>query len=182
MNRRRVLGVALAATVALVLWTRIAPDDAGDAPPAAARDMRETRGASGASVGSVPAARAPLRLADRTATAAEPVDRALVLPQRSPPAGGAPANLFSAPRRAPPPQAVAAAAPPPPVAPPLPFTYGGRLVVDGETAWLLVDAGRTQIVRTGDTLGEFTLRTASDSALGFVHLPTGLETGLSIDP
>ncbi len=167
MIRRRVIGAALAVTVALALWTRIAPDPADEVSTGAG----------------VQPARAPLRLADRAATAAEPVDAALVLPQRSQPAGAPPANLFSAPRRAPPKQDVAsAAAPPPPSAPPLPFTYGGRLVVDGETAWLLVDAGRTQIVRAGDTLGEFTLRTASDSALSFVHLPTGLETGLTIDP
>jgi hypothetical protein len=167
MNRKLLLGGLLAATVALTLWTRFA-----------ARETAEPITALSAAV--APVQLAARRSLDETApeAASEPL---LQLPQRadtSPPGANSGALFGRPPRKA---VAVPIAAPAPPTAPPLPFTFGGRLVVDGEVGYLLNEAGRTVVLRTGELAGEFVLESADERQLQFRHQPTGLAVVLATE-
>ena len=67
---------------------------------------------------------------------------------------------------------VAAAPPPRPEAPPLPFTYLGKLVEDGRTTLFLAREDRNYVVRTGDTIdGTYRIEEIRDAAAVLVYLP-----------
>ncbi len=67
---------------------------------------------------------------------------------------------------------VAAARPPRPEAPPLPFTYLGKLVEDARTTLFLAQADRNYVVRTGDTIeGTYRIEEIRDEAAVLVYLP-----------
>lgn len=69
-----------------------------------------------------------------------------------------------------------------PVAPPLPFTYIGRLEeTEGSTVFLSRD-NRNYVVRTGDTLDNtYQVKEISDHAVIMTHLPTGISQTLIVD-
>ena len=70
------------------------------------------------------------------------------------------------------PVVVAAAPPPRPEAPPLPFTYLGKLVEDGRTTLFLAREDRNYVVRAGDTIdGTYRIEEIRDAAAVFVYLP-----------
>ena len=60
-----------------------------------------------------------------------------------------------------------------PQAPALPFTYGGRLEVEGKSTFLLLEGERTYRVTIGGLVGEFKLMSSSPQGLVFQHEPTG---------
>jgi hypothetical protein len=64
--------------------------------------------------------------------------------------------------------------PPPPQAPPLPFTYLGKMV-DGETATVfLARQDRNYVVRPGDTLdGTYRVESIEDDRIALTYLPLG---------
>lgn len=63
---------------------------------------------------------------------------------------GEPENLF--PGDAPPEEAAAAAPPPKPTTPPLPFSYAGKLVEEGNALVFLTQGNRNLAVRSGDVI------------------------------
>jgi len=84
-----------------------------------------------------------------------------------------------------PPVVAAAPAPPPPapapVAPPLPFTYFGRLAVDDDRAVFLSSGERNLIVRPGEVIdGTYRVDSVSDAQIVFTYLPLNLSQQLAI--
>ena len=77
------------------------------------------------------------------------------------------------------PQSVAP--PPPPSAPPLPFTYLGRLLSEDASEVFLALGERNLIVHEGEII-ESTYRVdkVSEAKLTFTHLPSGVEQHLAI--
>jgi hypothetical protein len=179
MNRRiLVLGAGLLGTLAWSAWLFMngKPDSAADVVQVAARPT--TSSARAAASPSAPlsapqsaslSASAPIALA-ATANPSMSSNADALARQPNPPARVR--NLFSdysfeAPRPKAPP-------PPPPRAPPLPFAYAGRLVIDGQTTYLLEhgDAPLVKIV-VGASDGAFQLVEADAQQLIFLHGPTG---------
>lgn len=91
-----------------------------------------------------------------------------------------PHNAFGAYTYAPPRPAPVAVAPEPPHAPPLPFAYTGRLVVDGRATYLLLQSGTPISVTVGADVGEFKLVEAGPDRLVFLHGPTGQQVAMSL--
>ena len=84
--------------------------------------------------------------------------------------GGAPA--FGAQSWDPPPTPVAAVVPPPPVAPPLPFTYVGRQVVDGRTDIFLAEGERLFIARAHSAIdANYRIESIAAGSVNFIYLP-----------
>src|SRR5207344_2347728 len=68
--------------------------------------------------------------------------------------------------------AAAPAPPPRPEAPPLPFTYLGKLVEEASTTLFLAREDRNYVVRTGDTIeGTYRIEEIRDEAAVLVYLP-----------
>lgn len=62
--------------------------------------------------------------------------------------------------------------PPPPQAPPLPFSYMGKLVEDGRIVVFLTQGDRNHIVRQGDTIdGVYRVDAVTESSLSLTYLP-----------
>jgi hypothetical protein len=74
-----------------------------------------------------------------------------------------------------------AAAPERPSAPPLPFTYLGRLhTTDSDTAFVALGE-RNLVVRSGDVIQDtYRVERVAGSAVTFRHLPTGAQQTLAI--
>jgi len=69
--------------------------------------------------------------------------------------------------------------PPPPQAPPLPFTYFGKLVDDEKTTVFLARLDRNYVVRLGDTLdGTYRVEKIEEDRLVLTYLPLGAEQTL----
>ena len=85
------------------------------------------------------------------------------------------AYSYQAPRPAP-----VAVAPEPPHAPPLPFSYSGRLVIDGRATYLLLQSGTPISVTVGADVGDFKLVEAEADRLVFLHGPTGQQVAMSL--
>lgn len=161
MNRRKlILGVGLLGSLAWSAWlfTGVGNDENAEIVQAAVRPPgapgRPTAGAPVVALGSPASA----------LTSDEPVRRP------GPPAR--PRNLFGEYSFEPP----KPKAPPPerPHAPALPFSYSGRLVIDGQTTYLLArgDAPLMNLV-VGASAGDFQLVGADAQQLVFLHGPTG---------
>jgi hypothetical protein len=93
---------------------------------------------------------------------------------RDPFATGAPRAARSKPgAAAPSAQAVVAPpSPPPPSAPPLPFTYMGKLVSGGDLAVFLVQGERNLVVREGDTIDSlYKVERIAEGDITLVFLP-----------
>lgn len=72
----------------------------------------------------------------------------------------------------PPVQVVAAPPPPPPSAPPLPFTYMGKLIEDDDVAVFLTQGDRNLIVRQGETIDSiYRVERIADNAITLNYLP-----------
>jgi hypothetical protein len=70
-------------------------------------------------------------------------------------------------RNAPPPPP-----PPPPQAPPLPFTYMGKLIEDGRTVVFLTRGEHNYVVRQGDTIDRtYRVDAVAEDSLSFTYLP-----------
>lgn len=161
--RRRwlILGGALAVTLALVVWVGEAPEEPAARPPSAARSAPGE--AQTAPAKAIPADPGSLKLGR--------ADRGL--------AKGEIRDLF--PRQTwfvPPPPAPAG----PPQPPPLPFTYLGRLIDDGQvTVYLEDDEDRNLAVRQGDVInGIYRVKRISPAAVTFVYLPMNKQQTLDI--
>ena len=77
-------------------------------------------------------------------------------------------------------KSVPPAPPPPPQAPPLPFTYLGKLVEEGETIVFLTKQDRNYILHRGDTLdGVYGVETIEEERLVLNYLPLGIRQTLS---
>jgi len=69
--------------------------------------------------------------------------------------------------------------PPPPQAPPLPFTYLGRMIDDEKTTVFLTRQDRNYVVRLGDTLdGTYRVENIAEEGLVLTYLPLGAEQTL----
>jgi hypothetical protein len=62
--------------------------------------------------------------------------------------------------------------PPPPQAPPLPFTYMGKLIEDGRVVVFLTQGDRNYIVHPGDTIdGTYRVDAVTEQRLSLTYLP-----------
>ncbi len=141
-SRWAVYGVALLATLAAMRWAG-GQDDGVARPQREARETADERPVARAEPGpreSLPA----LDLSTLGARAAAASDRDLF-----PAINWEQQAREEAVRRNPPPKP---APPPPPQAPPLPFTYLGKLVEEGKATVFLVQGDRNLIVREGETV------------------------------
>lgn len=72
---------------------------------------------------------------------------------------------------------------PPPQAPPLPFSYMGKLLESGKTTVFLTKEDRNYIVRTGDTLdGTYGVETVDEDQAVLNYLPLGIRQTLTFAP
>lgn len=118
--------------------------------------------------------------------AAAPRGRLDELPSRAAPPAGA-GNLFwtrSHEQTAPPDARRPASAPPPaqaPQAPPLPFTYLGRIRSGGTTTVFLARQNRESVARLGDILDDtYRVDKIEETRMVFVYLPTGTQQFLPL--
>jgi hypothetical protein len=82
-------------------------------------------------------------------------------------------------KRAPGPEAVVA--PPAPTAPPLPYTYMGKLISEEDNAVFLTQGERSLVVHEGDVIDSmYRVDRFADSAVTLTHLPTGIQQTLVI--
>lgn len=95
------------------------------------------------------------------------------------PAAGEVENAFAARswrKPAPPP-----APPPAPTAPPLPFTYLGKIASTEANMVFVAQGDRNLIVRAGDTINAtYRVERIAGNVLTFTHLPTGIQQTLAI--
>ncbi|HYA66632.1 MAG TPA: hypothetical protein VEE84_08080, partial [Burkholderiaceae bacterium] len=147
MKRRALLlGAALAGSVAWSGWVLLAPQD---------EVVQATIRSTNAKPQAAPTARTRAGDNPRTGPAGATPGR-FELTQR-PQAPFHSRNLFAAYTYEPARQPQRAEAPEPPRAPPLPFTYAGRLIVDGRPTYLLLQAGAPIGVTVGADVGDFKL-------------------------
>jgi len=176
-QRKWILGLGLAATVALV-W--LAPEDEASKARPASRTMLElATGGDAAKVRSTPA-KTPLSstLAMQDAQL-EQVPRAET---------GAVADLFRSrtwfvPPPPPPPEPAKGPPPPPsePTAPPLPFAFMGQVVEDQQVQVVLVRGDRLVTVRAGEKIDQnYRLESIQNGILTFVYLPLDIKQTLAI--
>ncbi len=179
MNRRNlVLGVALLVTLGLSAWTLVAPQP-DDVVQARAQPAAEARSPAKAPPGRLGPASHAGESESRYAAVLPSAALALELPQR-PQAPAQPHNLFGAYSYQPPPPKVVAAPPPPPQAPPLPYRFAGRLLVDGTATYFLMKGDEPVGVTLGAKIGDFQLVQADPRQLIFEHGPTGQRVTISI--
>jgi hypothetical protein len=103
-----------------------------------------------------------------------------VLPER-PALGKSQSLLFESqtwqpppPPPAPPSARVKPAPPPPPTAPPVPYTYAGRMVHDGRQSMLLAKGDEVVAVQPGETLDSiYRVESITDTQITLVYLPLG---------
>ena len=69
--------------------------------------------------------------------------------------------------------------PPPPQAPPLPFTYLGKMIDGEQTTVFLTRQDRNYVVRLGDTLdGSYRVEKIEEDRVALTYLPLGTEQTL----
>ncbi|MBS1190541.1 MAG: hypothetical protein H6R10_2333 [Rhodocyclaceae bacterium] len=163
-QRWTILGGALAATLALVIWTGYETEEPADGGPPPAGE----RTAAGPAGGARPNPADPGRLGlGRVEPEGEKGEIRDLFPKQS---------WYAPPAE----QSATAAGPPKP--PPLPFTYLGRLIDHGRVTVYLADAEeRNLAVRQGDVLdGVYKVKRISPAAVTFVYLPTNEQQTLEI--
>ena len=80
-----------------------------------------------------------------------------------------------------PPPPPKAGPPPPPAPPPLPFTYMGKLQEDGRLTVFLTQQDRNYAVKTGDTLdGVYRVDSVEAQRVVFTYLPLNMQQTLAI--
>ena len=159
--------IALALTLVAVQWA--GGQDGADDRVAAGRQADE--------------AAKPARGPDATAPAAERVPelRLELLGSRTSPAPNG--DPFQARSWAPAPDPLEVSRrrlpPPPPQAPPLPFSYLGKLVEDARTTVFLAQQDRNHVVRAGDTIdGTYRVERIGEDALVVTYLPLRIQQTL----
>jgi hypothetical protein len=162
-RRNQILGVLLAATLAVSAWTLLSPPDDAVVAPAAR--------------GNRPAGTADARHA--AAHAAAKGTLGLALGQRPAPPEAL-SNLFGSYSYQAPTVSASAPAAARPHAPALPFTYTGHLEIDGKDTYLFLQGDVPITASVGTVIGEFTLVEARNQTLIFLHGPTGERVSLSI--
>lgn len=173
MNRRPLLlGLALAVAAAWSAWI-VAGDD-GQVVAAAARPAKTATSATPREL----ASNAPT-LPGTAARPAPGVDEQFQL-ERRPAAPSHPRNLFGQYSYEAPKPKLAPTPPEAPHAPPLPFTYVGRIVIGGQTTYLLNEGSEPRALVVGANAGEFKLVQADPQRLTFLHEPTGQRVSLSL--
>ena len=167
-NYRAAAALVLVAMLAASGWWSVEQDRGKPLPPAIPRADRSDREVGNEANG---------------ATAGE--RRFDELPSRAVPAAAG--NLFSAPPQEPPApvgQPRDAAVPPPagaPQAPPLPFTYLGRIRSEGTTTVFLARQNRESVARLGDILvGTYRVEKIDETTMVFVYLPLGTRQSLAL--
>ncbi len=188
-TRRAILGALLLATLGWSAWLVFGADGADDSGVVQAVAHREASVTSAPGPDTGPAtehsrataaerrqAIAVASLAPREAGAAGHASAALET-RPAPPAH--PRNLFAEYNyEAPKPKVVPVIEKP--HAPPLPFAYSGRLIIDGSTTYLLLRGETPVNLIVGAEAGEFKLVDADTQRLIFLHGPTGERVALSI--
>ncbi len=176
--RRLMLGLALLLAVGASVWVTLrdeAPE--ADALVGARRPVvRSGAPAPGAASG------APAPAAPETA-----IERSLRLRRL---AGVEQSDLFAPRSWDPPPPRVkisraavqaAEAPPPPPQAPPVPFTYMGKMLDGNDTVAFLTRAGRSYVVRGGDTLDNtYRVDHIDPNQLTMTYLPLNIQQQLAL--
>ena len=188
--RRGLLALAAVATLGALWWVESGAGDpaAVDVAPPRRATATPAVPAPGASVA---AATLPARTSGAGVATPAPSGGGIDLSRLQRNARGAAANAFEVRSWEPPPQRLsarelreqqaAAPPPPPPQAPPLPFTYLGRLVDGATTTVFLSEGGRDLAVTTGATVsGRWRLDAAGERALSFTYLPLGQRQSLSL--
>jgi len=183
--RRGLLALAAVATLGALWWV-----ESGAGDPAAV-DAAPPRRATAPPAAPAAATPLPARTANTGAAAPAPAGGGIDLERLRRSARGAAANAFEVRTWEPPPQRLsarelreqqaAAPPPPPPQAPPLPFTYLGRMVDGATTTVFLSEGGRDLVVTTGATVsGRWRLDAAGERALSFTYLPLGQRQSLPL--
>jgi len=152
-QRKIILGLLLALTAAAALWPL--PDEHAPERSKASRDTTPAR--QGAGLPALPR-----------------------VPERGPArADAAPAaNLFPSQTWTPPPPAASQQASAP-VAPPLPFSFGGRYVEAGQTMVFLLEGERVHSVRVGDTINAaYRIDAIEATAVQLTYLPLNTRQSL----
>lgn len=73
------------------------------------------------------------------------------------------------------------APPPQPVAPPLPFTYLGKIIEENQVIVFVTKAGRNLIIKGGETIdGTYNVKSIDSQKVVFVYLPLKTEQTLII--
>lgn len=71
--------------------------------------------------------------------------------------------------------------PPPPAAPPLPFTYLGKLVEEGVLTVFLTRQDRNYVIKAGDVIdGTYRVDTINPSTLTLTYLPLDIKQSMSL--
>ena len=162
-------------TVLAALAGFIAIDAAKETPP----ERVAERGKAAVSSADLRHSSEPATDASVAAAKPSPDAQGLALPER-PGFGKSESALFESQNWQPPPpkvppQAKMKAPPPPaPVAPPLPYTFAGRLVHDGKLSLLLAKGDEVVPIREGDTLdGTYKVESITQTQITLVYLPLG---------
>lgn len=111
---------------------------------------------------------------------AEPAVLKLEKLQREP-AEDAATDLFAAKSWYVPPPPPKPMPPPPPSAPPLPFSYMGKLIEDGQMTVFLTKQDRNYVVKTGDTIdGMYKVEEVSARMMTLTYMPLKIKQTLMI--
>ena len=157
--RRWSLAVALAVTVAAAGWVGGDQEGGGVAAPVPGAEARPQR--------AEPPERRPDSAISEADSAMPDVEKLL---QRS--VSREFGEMFPARSWEPPSPPPSARKPEPPRAPPLPFTFLGRIVEDGTTAVFLARQGDTYVVRAGDTIDNaYRIDEINGAAVELTYLP-----------
>jgi hypothetical protein len=159
--------ILLAALLATLLAVFFAPSADGPVQPSQEEAVSAPRSEKAAEAERRPAAARRLLPLKRTALEQEPGD------------------LFQVDRPPPPlpDQMTSSAGSPAPVAPPLPYTYMGRMVEEGDFSVFLLRQGQEKpyIVRTGDVLdGQYRVEAIRPPIVEFTYIPLGQKQALHI--
>jgi len=161
-QRRIVLVLLLGATLSATAWVNLAEDrtDVSETQPRVARTV------------DYPSA---------TRKAPPKVEALVLEPLQRPVLEGTKKGLFDSKSWYVPPPPPKALPPPPPTAPPLPFSYMGKMLEDGRTTIFLTRQNRNFVVSAGDTI-ESTYRVDEINArfMTLTYLPLNIKQTLQI--
>ena len=151
------LGGALTATLAAIVWVREPETAAVVVAPAKDKTARRSGVATGAHL-------ALEKLHQRASGAETKID-----------------DVFQSKSWYVPPPPPKAGPPPPPAPPPLPFSYMGKLQEEGRLTVFLTKQDRNYAVKAGDTLdGAYRVDSVEAQRVVFTYLPLNMQQTLSI--
>jgi hypothetical protein len=178
MTRRHAL---LLAALLLAAGLLIFGDRGSDSEPALplARSTRNGGAGPAATAMAVEAPGAAAAVATASVPIAELLPRASYIGNTGTKPRGAPA--FGAQSWDPPPPPVVVVAAPPPSAPPLPFSYVGRQLVDGQTDVFLAQGDRIFVARGKTAIdANYRIDSITPGSVNFTYLPLNQAQQLSI--